>query len=200
MISYIKGKVIKKGIDYLVIENNDIGYFINTSFSTLKNLSENEESSVFTFMYVREDILALYGFSSSDELEMFKKLITVNGVGPKAGLAILSTYDINTLKLHILKDDVNAVSKAPGIGKKTASKIILDLKDKIGSVDDLASSGIDSSELFAPSINQDAEDVAKVLMTLGFSLQEAKKALEKIDVTGKSEDQIIKEALKNISR
>lgn len=200
MISYIKGEVVKKGIDYLIIENNGIGYYINTSFNTLKNLSEGDVSSVFTYMHIREDVLALYGFSKKDELEMFKKLISVNGIGPKAGLAVLSTYDINSVKVAILKDDVNAISKVPGIGKKTASKIILDLKDKVGSIEEIDSINLSDIEVINDSVNNDIEDISKVLMTLGFSQLEAKKALENIDISGKTENQIIKEALKNLNR
>lgn len=200
MISYIKGEVVKKGIDYLIIENDGIGYYINTSFNTLKNLSEGDVSSVFTYMHIREDVLALYGFSKKDELEMFKKLISVNGIGPKAGLAVLSTYDINSVKVAILKDDVNAISKVPGIGKKTASKIILDLKDKVGSIEEIDSINLSDIEVINDSINNDIEDISKVLMTLGFSQLEAKKALENIDISGKTENQIIKEALKNLNR
>jgi len=200
MISYIKGEVVKKGIDYLIIENNGIGYYINTSFNTLKNLSEGDVSSVFTYMHIREDVLALYGFSKKDELEMFKKLISVNGIGPKAGLAVLSTYDINSVKVAILKDDVNAISKVPGIGKKTASKIILDLKDKVGSIEEIDSINLSDIEVINDSVSNDIEDISKVLMTLGFSQLEAKKALENIDISGKTENQIIKEALKNLNR
>ncbi len=200
MISYIKGEVIKKGIDYLIIENNGIGYYINTSFNTLKNLSEGDFSSVFTYMHIREDILALYGFSKKDELEMFKKLISVNGIGPKAGLAVLSTYDVNSVKVAILKDDVNAISKVPGIGKKTASKIILDLKDKVGSIEEIDSINLSDIEVINDSVNNDIEDISKVLMTLGFSQLEAKKALENIDISEKTENQIIKEALKNLNK
>ena len=200
MISYIKGEIVKKGIDYLIIENNGIGYYINTSFNTLKNLSEGDLSSVFTYMHIREDILALYGFLKKDELDMFKKLISVNGVGPKAGLAVLSTYDINSVKVAILKDDVNAISKVPGIGKKTASKIILDLKDKVGSIEELDNIDINDIEIVSSNVDNDVEDISKVLLTLGFSQSEAKKALENIDISGKTENQIIKEALKNLNR
>lgn len=200
MISYIKGEVVKKGIDYLIIENNGIGYFINTSFNTLKNLSEGETTSVFTYMHVREDAISLFGFSKADELSMFKKLISVNGVGPKAGLAVLSMYDINSIKLYILKDDANSISKVPGVGKKTASKIILDLKDKVGSIEELDNIDVSDIEVVNSLVNNDAEDIANVLMTLGFSQVEAKKALEDIDIAGKTENQIIKEALKNLNR
>jgi Holliday junction DNA helicase RuvA len=200
MISYIKGVITKKGTDYLIIENNGIGYYINTSFNTLKNLSEGDESSVFTYMYVREDILALYGFSTKDEIDMFKKLLSVNGIGPKAGLAILSTYEINSIKLFILKDDVNAISKVSGIGKKTASKIILDLKDKIGKIEELDNVNMNDIISVATDSSNDADDITAVLMSLGFSQAEAKKAIEGIDMNGKTENQIIKEALKKLNK
>jgi Holliday junction DNA helicase RuvA len=200
MISYIKGEVSKKGIDFIIIENNGIGYFINTSFNTLKNLTEGEKSSVYTYMHVREDLIALYGFSTLDELDMFKKLISVNGVGPKAGLAVLSTYEINSIKLFILKEDVVALSKVPGVGKKTASKIILDLKDKIGKLEELSNINMNDIISVVADLSNDTDDVTAVLMSLGFNQVEAKNAIEGIDTTGKTESQIIKEALKKLNR
>lgn len=201
MISYIKGEIVKKGLDYVIIENNNIGYFINTSFNTLKMLKEGEKSIIYTYMHIREDILALYGFLKPEEIDMFKKLITVSGVGPKAGLAVLSTYDINTIKAIILKDDAVKMSKVPGIGKKTASKIILELIDKVGTVESLDNSDKALVEYVSTiSDGSDSSDVINALVALGFSQLEAKKTLEEIDVTGKSENEIIKEALKNINR
>jgi len=201
MISFIKGEIVKKGLDYLIIENNNIGYYINTSFSTLKMLKEGEKSLIYTYMHIREDILALYGFLKSEEIDMFKKLISVSGIGPKAGLAVLSTYDTNTIKAIILHDDNVKMSKVPGIGKKTASKIILELKDKVGTIENIKADGYTLEE-YAHVMSDDSEcsDIANVLMTLGFSQFEAKKALEEIDLTGKTEQDIIKEALKNINR
>lgn len=201
MISYIKGEIVKKGLDYLIIENNNIGYFINTSFNTLKMLKEGEKPIIYTYMHIREDILALYGFLKPEEIDMFKKLITVSGVGPKAGLAVLSTYDINTIKAIILKDDALKMSKVPGVGKKTASKIILELKDKVGTVESLDNSDKALVEYVSTiSDDSDSSDVVNALIALGFSQFEAKKTLEEIDVAGKSENEIIKEALKKISR
>lgn len=196
MISYIKGEVIKKGLDYLVMDNNNIGYYINTSLSTLNKISEGERALIQIYMHVREDLIALYGFYTQDELELFKKLISVSGIGPKGGLSILSTYEANTVKEIILKDDTTRMSKVPGIGKKTASKIILELKDKVGTLE-----GLDTStEAVLSSDTQESSDMLNALIALGFNSYEAKKALDKIDVTGKTENQIIKEALKNISR
>jgi len=196
MISYIKGEVVKKGLDYIVVENNDIGYYVSTSRSTLNKVSEGERTSIHIYMHVREDNIALYGFLTSDEIEMYKKLISVNGIGPKAGLSILSTYETNTVKEIIIKDDVASMSKVPGIGKKTAGKIILELKDKVGT--------LDSIEVSAPTeiqrFDSESDDVINGLISLGFNPNESKKALDKIDTTGKTEKEIIKEALKNINR
>lgn len=201
MISFIKGEIVKKGLDYIIIDNNGIGYFVNTSLSTLNMVKDGEKSLIYTYMHIREDILALYGFLKQEEIEIFKKLISVSGVGPKAGLSILSTYDTNTIKAIILKDDSTKMSKVPGIGKKTASKIILELKDKIGTIE-----GLDKDDyilhdyISTVSVNGESSDVIDALIVLGFSQLEAKKALDGIDITGKSENEIIKEVLKNINR
>jgi Holliday junction DNA helicase RuvA len=197
MISFIKGEVVKKGIDYIILENNNMGYFINTSFNTLNNLSEGEKAFIFTYLHIREDILQLYGFLSAEEIEMFKKLITVNGVGPKAGLAVLSTYDVNTLKAIILKDDAVKMSKVPGVGKKTASKIILELKDKVGNLDNINHEDEYFDELKTFD-NNEMSDLIDALTSLGFNQFEAKKVLDEIDIKNKSENEIIKEALKKI--
>lgn len=197
MISFIKGEISKKGLDYIILENNNIGYFINTSLFTLNLFNEGDCAFIYTYLHIREDILALYGFSSTDEIEMFKKLITVSGVGPKAGLSILSTYDVRTIKEIILLDDVTRLSKASGIGKKTASKIILELKDKVGNIEEL---GLRESTISAEPVNDESSDVIDALAVLGFSQFEAKKVLDNMDLKGKSENDIIKEALKNMSR
>ncbi len=197
MISFIKGEVIKKGLDYIVLDNNNIGYYINTAFSTLNKVREGEQVLIQTYMHIREDMIALYGFLTTDEIELFKKLISVNGVGPKAGLSVLSTYEPSTIKEIILKDDAARMSKVPGIGKKTASKIILDLKDKVGSLDLIET---DTEEMSNSFIDSEASDMLNALIALGFNSYEAKKALDRIDFTGKTENEIIKEALKNINR
>lgn len=199
MISFIKGEVVKKGLDHIIVENNNIGYYINTSLNTLNQVNEKEKILINTYMHIREDILALYGFLKTEEIEMFKKLITVNGIGPKAGLAVLSTYDVNTIKVIILKEDVTKMTKVPGVGKKTASKIILELKDKVGSLDSIDD---DYEAEYDVSVNNDngLSDIVNVLITLGFNQFEAKKALENIDTDGKSEQDIIKEVLKILKR
>jgi len=148
-------------------------------------------------MHIREDIVALYGFLTQDEIDLFKKLITVNGVGPKVGLAILSTFEANAVKEIILKEDAVRMSKVPGIGKKTASKIILELKDKVGTLESLS---IGNEKEYVSQISNEMSDVLDALVSLGFSSFDAKRTLDGMDLTGKSENEIIKEALKNMSR
>lgn len=195
MISYIKGEIAKKGLDYIIVDNNNMGYYISTSFSTLNRLKEKEHAMILTYMHVREDIVALYGFLTQDEMDLFKKLITVNGIGPKAGLAVLSTYEANTLKEIILKEDADRMAKVPGIGKKTASKIILELKDKVGTLESLP-----VGEGSFVSTGRDTSDILDALISLGFSSYDAKNTLDSMDIEGKNENDIIKEALKNITR
>lgn len=197
MISYIKGEVIKKGLDYIVLDNNDIGYYVSTSLSTLNKVSEGRTTIIQIYMHIREDIIALYGFLTNDEIELFKKLISVNGIGPKAALSVLSTYETNTVKEIILKEDDTRLSKVPGIGKKTASKIILELKDKVGTLEGL-NLGNETGNISQP--DSETSDVLNALIALGFNSYEAKKTLDSIDFTDKSENEIIKEALKNINR
>ena len=197
MISYIKGEIAKKGLDYIILDNNNIGYYINTSLSTLNKLKEKEHALILTYMHIREDIIALYGFLTQDEMDLFKKLISVNGIGPKAGLAVLSTYEANTVKEIILRDDAVKMSKVPGIGKKTASKIILELKDKVGTLDSLPITG---EKEIVPQTGSETSDVIGALVSLGFSSFDVKRTLDSMDLTGKTENDIIKEALKNITR
>ncbi len=198
MISYIKGEVIKKGLDYIILDNNNIGYYVSTSFSTLGRLKEGEHVLMRIYMHIREDDISLFGFLTADEIELFKKLISVNGVGPKVGLAVLSTYKTNEVKEIILEDDVVRMTKVPGIGKKTAAKIILELKDKVGTLDSLETEP--GEEISISQSDSEASDVLNALIALGFSSGDAKRTLDSIDFTGKTENEIIKEALKNINR
>lgn len=197
MISYIKGEVVKKGLDYIILDNNNMGYHVNTSFSTLNKLREGEQVLIHIYMHIREDVIALFGFMTTDEIELFKKLISVNGVGPKAGISVLSTYESNAVKEIILKEDATRMSKVPGIGKKTASKIILELKDKVGTLDGIEAG---SEELSLSQQPSESSDVLNALIALGFNSYEAKKTLDAIDFSGKTENEIIMEALKNINR
>ena len=133
MYEYIKGifKSIEK--EYIVIECGNIGYKIFTSGSTISNMPSTEnEVKIFTHQIVREDFIGLYGFLTKEEIEMFNLLIAINGVGPKAALSLMSIASVSNLKYAIITEDEKLIVKAPGIGKKTAQRIILELKDKVG--------------------------------------------------------------------
>ena len=197
MYEYIIGKY--KGInkDYIIVENNGIGYKIFTSGATMASMPKiDEEVKVFLEQIVREDFLGLYGFDTKEELEMFKLLISINGVGSKAALSLLSISRINNLRYAIMMGDEKHLCKAPGIGKKTAGRIILELKDKIKK-EDLVE-GIENSGEFEDIIPQNASNIAEALgalLALGYSEKEADTALKKVDKTDTLEN-IIKSCLK----
>ena len=147
MYEYIKGKYIGINKDYVIVENNGIGYKIFTSGATMAELPKvSEEVMLYLEQIVREDFIGIYGFSTREELEMFKLLLSINGVGAKAALSLLSISRINNLRYAILMGDEKHLCRAPGIGKKTAGRIILELKDKI-KTDDVVE-GVDIQEGF----------------------------------------------------
>ncbi len=132
MIAYLKGKITDIAEENVVLEVNDIGYNVKITGRTLGMLpAAGEEVKIYTYTYVREDAIHLYGFLTRDDLKMFKLLITVNGIGPKGALAVLSVMDADELRFAIISGDAKAIAKAPGIGGKTAERAILDLKDKV---------------------------------------------------------------------
>ena len=131
MYEYIIGKVVSVKEDYIVLDNNGIGYRVYTSKNSLMNLKLDEDITMYIYYNLREDGVYLYGFTTEEELNMFNLLLLVSKVGPKVGLNILSTLTPNQIKLAILKNDANILCNAPGVGKKTASRIILELKDRV---------------------------------------------------------------------
>lgn len=132
MISYIKGTIEEIGEDEIVMESHGIGYFIRVPLSVVRSLSVSDKIvKIYTYLYVREDALNLYGFLSKDDLSIFQMLITVNGIGPKGAIGILSNLSADDLRFAVLSDDAKAIAKAPGVGIKTAGKVILELKDKL---------------------------------------------------------------------
>ncbi|MDW7668585.1 MAG: Holliday junction branch migration protein RuvA [Bacillota bacterium] len=189
MISYLQGTVSKIEEELIIVESNNIGYGIFTSLNTIDNVNLNEEIKIHTHLYVREDKINLFGFLTEEELYMFEKLIKISGVGPKAAIAILSISKVKNLKREIANENVDYLKKANGIGKKTAGKIILELKDKMDVV-------FDDSDIFETNTNISGSFVENALIQLGFNKMEIRKALSKIKSEGKQEEQIIKEALK----
>ncbi|OKZ88504.1 Holliday junction branch migration protein RuvA [Clostridium sp. 29_15] len=198
MYEYIKGKYMGINKDYIIIENNNIGYKIFTSGATMAEMPGiNDEVMLYLEQIVREDFIGLYGFKDREELEMFKLLLSISGVGSKAALSLLSISRINNLKYAIIMEDDKHLCRAPGIGKKTAGRIILELKDKIKKEDIM--SGVDIQEGFEdlqPTVNTNTVGEALgALLALGYSEKEAETALKQVDKTASLED-IIKDCLK----
>ena len=198
MYEYIKGKYMGINKDYIIIENNNIGYKIFTSGATMAEMPGiNDEVMLYLEQIVREDFIGLYGFKDREELEMFKLLLSISGVGAKAALSLLSISRINNLKYAIIMEDDKHLCRAPGIGKKTAGRIILELKDKIKKEDIM--SGVDIQEVFEdlqPTVNANTVGEALgALLALGYSEKEAETALKQVDKTASLED-IIKDCLK----
>ena len=184
--------------DYIIIENNNIGYKIFTSGATMAEMPGiNDEVMLYLEQIVREDFIGLYGFKDREELEMFKLLLSISGVGAKAALSLLSISRINNLKYAIIMEDDKHLCRAPGIGKKTAGRIILELKDKIKKEDIM--SGVDIQEGFEdlqPTVNANTVGEALgALLALGYSEKEAETALQQVEKTASLED-IIKDCLK----
>lgn len=197
MYEYIKGKYIGINKDYVIIENNGIGYKIFTSGATMAEMPKvSEEVQLYLEQIVREDFIGLYGFKDREELEMFKLLISISGVGAKAALSLLSISRINNLKYAISMEDDKHLCRAPGIGKKTAGRIILELKDKIKT--DEVSEGVDIQQGFediAPSNSNAIGEALGALLALGYSEKEAESALKKVN-REESVENIIKECLR----
>lgn len=195
MYEYIKG--IFKGInkEYIVVENNGIGYKLFTSGSTMAKMpSIDEEVFLYLLQIVRQDFMGLYGFLTKDELDMFNKLLTINGVGAKAALSLLSIASIEKLKYAIVSGDEKTIVKAPGIGKKIAQRIILELKDKI-EVAEMIKGDNNEINIEELEIQRNLGEALAALISLGYSEKEAEKALKTVNKE-ESLEEIIKNCLK----
>lgn len=193
MYDYIKGQY--KGIfkDYVTVENNGIGYKIFTSGNTMAKMpSLDGEVILYLTQIIREDFMGLYGFSTRDELELFQTLITISGIGAKASLSLLSASTPDRLKIAIIQENEALLLKAPGIGKKTAQRLILELKDKL-KVEHMIIDSEKSEE--ETDMEKQVSEAMAALMTLGYTEREAKGALKNVD-RSKAVEGIIKDALK----
>ncbi|SCI03559.1 MULTISPECIES: Holliday junction branch migration protein RuvA [unclassified Romboutsia] len=191
MYSYIKGTIEELYLDHIVIDNNNIGYRINVSSNTLKDLQLGNMAKIYTKLIVREDDMSLCGFSTKEELEMFELLTSVSKIGPKVGLGILSFASPRQLGAYIVSEDIAKMSKAPGVGKKTAERIILELKDKI----DKQNIEFEPTLLSQAPIAVSQDEAVDALVALGYSSQEAKEAVEKCKKSGLNTEDIIKKSL-----
>lgn len=202
MIAFIQGELCEAGQDTIVVACHGIGYEIQVPVSVAQALPDTGNIvKIYTYTYVREDALGLFGFLTKDDLTVFKLLITVNGVGPKAALAILSAMTADELRFAILAEDAKAISKAPGIGPKTAKRMIIELKDKLNLESMLESHG--DSDMHTAGISEAAasvrDEVIMALTALGYGNTEAVRAVRAVpDADGMDSETLLKQALKKI--
>ncbi len=201
MYAYIKGRLEAKGNDYIVIEAGGIGYRINTSLSTIEAAGQTgNEFKAFTHLYVREDIMCLYGFATQEELGMFELLLTVSGVGPKAALALLSAVSPSKFGLAVITDDTKTLTRAQGVGAKLAQRIILELKDKIKKEQLAMASGTGFDKAELPREGSRLSEAVSALMVLGYTPAEASKAVASVYSDELDLETIIRNSLKGLMR
>lgn len=198
MYAYIYGEIIEKEPENIVIECNHIGYNIHIAPGMVSKFpSVGQMARIYTYTSVREDAFWLYGFTSKDELALFKQLITVSGIGPKAAMGILSVMDVDTIRLAVISQDSKMLAKAPGVGAKSASRIVLELKDKIKPEDVIGRPVEDEEDSVVSTIKQEATEA---LVALGYTVSDAYKVLQKLDITENTRvEDVIKMALRQIS-
>ena len=201
MFSYIKGKLEVKTTGYVVIDINGLGYKIFMSESAIERLSEIGSSvKIFTYMRVREDDISLYGFNANEELRMFELLLSVSGIGAKSAINILSNITPSSFALAVITNDVNTLKKLPGIGAKSAQRVILELKDKLKTEE--AEAKIETSKEIQVAIKEDdkVQEAMSALQVLGYSKKEIEVAMQKIDTSAISVEDIIRKGLNNLAR
>ena len=203
MYSYIKGELVEILEDSIVVENHGIGYNIRIPGSIHDSLEGiGQQVKIYTYTYIREDAMLLYGFLTRDDLNVFKLLLGVSGIGPKGALAILSVMTPDDLRFAVLGEDDKVIAKAPGIGKKTAQRLIIELKDKLKLEDAfrLKSSHAAQTGIQANLKHNVKNEAVQALVALGYSQSEAMKAINGLDVTEEtSVEEVLKSALKQLS-
>lgn len=194
MYSYIKGYIEEIAGDFIVLDNNGIGYQINTSMQTISNVTINDDYKIYTYLHVREDDMSLYGFISKEELRLFLNLISVSKIGPKVALGILSSLSVDEIKFAIISEDPNTLSKAPGVGKKTANRMILELKDKIKDYN------IDNLDTKPVNTSSNVDEAIDALVALGYTKYEASNVINKLNTEDLNTEAIIKLSLSELSK
>ena len=203
MLSYIIGEVAEISADTVVVENNGIGFNIKTSAMTIDSLPPvGDMVRIYTYLHVREDAMQIFGFLSKDELEVFKLLLNVNGIGPKGALGILSAISTDDLRFAVLSDDVNLIKSCPGVGAKTAQKLIIELKDKLRLEDafEMAVNNNNKKNTVQDNTVIVMNEAVEALVSLGYSSKDAIAAVQKVEnIQNKNSEQILKEALKGLA-
>ena len=198
MIGYIKGQLVERGEGYVLVENNGIAYIVQVSNTTIVEISNSKEVKLYTYLNVKEDGLSLFGFYTKEEKNLFLKLISINGIGPKVALTILSGIELNRLIVAIVNQDVKTISQVKGIGKKTAERIVLELKENIDSslaLDNEAPVQLDVTE----TNDDDLNDAIYALRGLGFTQTEAVRAVKIAKPKAKDLQELISIALKSLN-
>lgn len=202
MITYLKGTLEEIGSDYIVVDVNNIGYQVKVSLRVIEGLPiVGNQVKIHTYTYVREDVIALYGFLTKDDLQMFLLLLGVNGVGPKGALGILSMFSAQELRVAIISQDAKTIAKVPGIGAKTAQRMLIDLKDKVSVEETFEKMGTETVTLSSSKgeSNGARSDAIEALTALGYSASESMKAVNAVEVTeDMSSDAILKAALRHM--
>ncbi len=194
MFAYIKGMLDTKTNNYVIVETSGIGYKIFMSLKSIESLGDVGTSvKIYTHYYVREDNISLYGFTSNDELRMFELLLSVSGIGAKSAIAMLSEITPSSFALAVISNDVSKLVKIPGIGKKTAARIVLELKDKLKTEETMTEN--EEIEVVIKEDNKNSELIA-ALQVLGYTRKEIDKVLEKMNVDSVGIEDAIKQALK----
>ena len=200
MLYHVEGTVTDIEANLVVVDCHGVGFALNASLNTIAAVRVGEQSKLYLYESVREDAFDLFGFASKEEKRCFEMLIAISGVGPKAAISILSANTPTNLALAVLNDDIKALSNAPGIGKKIAQRIILELKDKISK----EAGGLDlgaavSAPAAAPAADNPArQDAIAALAVLGYSMPEINRAIQSIPIDGLSTEQIVKAVLRQM--
>jgi Holliday junction DNA helicase RuvA len=199
MYAYIKGKIVSRQLDGLVLDNHGIGYRINASPGLMERFpAKGEETLVHTHLYVREDMQALYGFPSAEDLNMFELLLTVSGIGPKVASGIVGSMSPSQFALAVITGDAKALTQVRGIGRKGAERLILELKDKLKGAD--FPEGYSSAGSIAPEGQSAQNEAITALMVLGYSGQEAARAVAAIFTPESGLEDLIRQALRQLMR
>lgn len=200
MISYIKGELVAVEREKVIVDVNGIGWGIYMPEQSMGLLPQTgNEVKIHTYLNVREDAMQLYGFLTKDDMEVFRLLIGVSGIGPKGGLSILSKLSADDLRFAVLSGDVKAISAAPGIGKKTAEKLIIELKDKLDlneMLNQTAAPDISGNEML--HTNEIQAEAVQALVALGYGSTESLKAVKKVSAEYTTVEEVLKESLKNM--
>ena len=199
MIAFLKGKVVSVSESRLVLDVNDVGFQISiTSRDAARMPSVGHQVLLYTYLSVWEDAMQLFGFLSEDDLEIYRLLIGVSGIGPKAGLGILSVLSADDLRFAVLADDAKAIARAPGVGNKTAQKLILELKDKL-SLEEAIEKKLDNAADGGLDLQENKNQAVQALVALGYSGSEALRAVKQVEISPDMDtEDILKQALKKM--